>query len=99
MNIPSREAWLIVAVVSGIAAGVSAVFMAISAVEGKTIDMILSVAALILFIACLIVALTAMSKLSRLNKTVVEIRYLKLKKPGIERVYEDEIVPKGKMPK
>ena len=99
MRIPSQEAWLIVAVISGIAAGISAAFLAMSASAGIMINMILSAISLILFIACLIVALTARSKLSRLNKMEVEIKYLKLKKPGVERPQTEEIVPKGKMPK
>jgi predicted lysophospholipase L1 biosynthesis ABC-type transport system permease subunit len=99
MNIPSREAWLIVAVVSAVSAGVSAALLAISVAEDNLINMALSAAAFILFIGCFFVALSARSKLARLNRSEVEVKYLKLKKPGIERREEEDIVPKGKKPK
>jgi hypothetical protein len=99
MIIPSREAWLIVAVVSAVSAGVSAALLTISVAEDNIINMVLSAAALVLFIGSLLAALNARSKLARLNQSEVEVKYLKLKKPGIERQEEEEIVPKGKKPK
>jgi uncharacterized membrane protein len=99
MKVPSLEAWLIVAVVSAVSAGISAVFLVLSISDRNALDTVLSAVALVLFIACLMVALTARSKLSRLEKTEVEIRYVKLKKPGVIREQQDEIVPKGKQPK
>jgi 4-amino-4-deoxy-L-arabinose transferase-like glycosyltransferase len=95
---PERT-WLIVLVISAVAAAASAAMAVLSSDNGNTIHLILSVAAVVIFIACAVMAWEIRSKLAELNKPKEDIECLRLKKPGIEPRQEEDIVPKGKMPK
>lgn len=103
-QLPPERIWLIVMVASAIVAVISAAELILSVMNGNVILAALSGAALVVFAACAVMAWMIWSKIDTMNRTVYCLR---LKKPGLDIVYneedgydrEDEIVPKGKMPK
>jgi FtsH-binding integral membrane protein len=100
MRLLSKKTWLAIAVASAVAAGISAVVMVSSYTDGDTGITMISAIALAALAACSITAWSLMSKVSSLEKAMEEeeVICLRLKRPGIE-MREEEIVPKGKMPK
>ncbi|MDR1954630.1 MAG: hypothetical protein LBP82_01590 [Candidatus Methanoplasma sp.] len=94
MRPPSEKIWIILMAVTATAAGVSAAAAAVSAVDGDMIQLLFSVISTVLFVLCLISANMIRVKISRMDRAEEEVSCLRLKKPGIEKRYEEEIVPK-----
>lgn len=94
----SKYIWPIAAVVSIVAASASAIASVVAMYEGRTIHVLLALAATILFIICSILAFKVNVKMNELQEEGDEISVFKLKRPGLARSNGDEIVPKGKMP-
>ena len=95
--------WLIVIAASATAAVISAAELVMAIGNGNMIIIVLAGAGLAVFAACAVLAWMIWSKIDAMNRTIYCLR---LKKPGLDIVYneeddyeyEDEIVPKGKMP-
>lgn len=96
MKILPEKTWLIITIASVIAAAISAAAVALSISSGSTIHTVISAVSLVLFIACAAEAWIIRSKILK-TETIEEITCMRLKKAGIEK-YDEEIVPKGKMP-
>lgn len=94
-----NKIWSAVMAISIAAALISAV-ATIFAVRGDdTLHTILLLAAMVLFVACAIFARMLGSKMDKMQEGDDEVKCMRMKKPGIEKADEEEIVPKGKMPK
>ena len=98
MKLPPERPWPVVTAIFAAAAVLSALMAVLSISNKDTIGTIISGAALILFIACSVLAWNIRSRISEINRPDENVECLRLKRPGIERTYEEEIVPKGKMP-
>ncbi|MCL1811397.1 MAG: hypothetical protein FWG41_04175 [Methanomassiliicoccaceae archaeon] len=94
----SERGWLIIAAVSAAAALISAAVMAFSISEGDTGLTAVSGTAFAALALCSVLAWTIRKKVSGIGSTPEEVSCMRLKRPGIERP-EEEIVPKGKVPK
>ncbi|MCL2031670.1 MAG: hypothetical protein FWG96_00090 [Methanomassiliicoccaceae archaeon] len=87
-----RGTVLIILLAAG--AAVSAAVAAVSIAEGNTARTAVSLLSFIILAACAVSAWLFRARLSALNKVEKEIKCLRLKKPGIDKTYEDEILPK-----
>ncbi|MCL1979108.1 MAG: hypothetical protein FWG60_02995 [Methanomassiliicoccaceae archaeon] len=97
MSQPIRK-WTMITAAAAVAAGISAVMAVFSVIGGNMILAVISGISMVLLAASSFLAWTIRSKISEMEQADEEVRCLKLKTPGIER-REEEIVPKGKMPK
>ncbi|MDR0309256.1 MAG: hypothetical protein LBH88_00650 [Candidatus Methanoplasma sp.] len=107
------NAGTIAMVISAVAVSVSAAAAVLSIAGGDMVLTSISVISLVAFVLCLIYANALRIKIDGMKKAEEEVRCLRLKKPGIENAhdeiypktgspggtYEEDIVPKGKMPK
>jgi uncharacterized membrane protein YqjE len=99
MKIQAEKFWLIATFIFAAAAAVAAAELVLAVADGKNLLAAICVIALAIFAACIPAAWTLRSKMSEVNKAEDEINCLRLKRPGLERGQEAEIVPKGKIPK
>jgi Na+/melibiose symporter-like transporter len=97
-SLSPERTWLLVAAASVAVVAVSAAMAVLSVTNDNLIGAVASVASIIVFSACAFLAWKIHSRLVEINNTPEEINCLRLKKPGIIREEEEEIVPKGKMP-
>jgi len=98
-SLPPEKLWLFVAAASLIAAIGSVIMAVLSFANDELILMAMSIASAAIFIACFVTALKIRARIKEINAPPTHIECMQLKKPGIERDNEEEIVPKGKMPK
>jgi|GEM_PF-1906487 len=97
-NLPPEKMWLFIAAASLIAAIGSGIMAALSLMDDNLIVMILSIVGAVIFAACFVLAWKIWLRIKEINAPPTHIECLQLKKPGIVRNEDEEIVPKGKMP-
>jgi len=95
----SPGVWLIVMAACAAAAVLSMIMTVLFVIDNDTTGAVISGASFVLFTVCSILARRIWSRASDIGKTEEEISCLRLKRPGFEDTRDEEIVPKGKMPK
>jgi hypothetical protein len=91
--------WEAIMVVSIIAAGVMILFGVASITENEGTRVIVAFAAAAFFIGFAIISYIISEKHKALSEKGEDVTYFRLKRPGVDRKTNKEIVPKGKVPK
>jgi len=98
MTLSADAFWKNTAVVSAILSGASVLSLILSVMEGKGSYIILSSVALGLFALCAVISWMIANKYA-LVADDEDIVYFRLKRPGVKKSADRDIVPKGKMPR